>query len=148
MKQKQQINIEQLGFHERLQHEMSSYPVRTVHEDSAVTIQHVKDPYFLVQAVWNVSFLETIPQFLEMAENYKGTNRNVHFRIDSPTVNLEVKYIWYQKLFRDEWMLGTAFGGYASNLKKLTVFLNEKYPTLHSLLDLDIEQVERKPVFK
>ena len=44
-------------------------------------------------------------------------------------------------------MLGTAFGGHASSLKKLTVFLNEKYPTLHSLLDLDIEQVDREWIF-
>ena len=79
MKQKQQINTEQLGFHERLQREMSSYPVRTVHEDSAVTIQHVKDPYFLVQDSWNVGFLETIPQFLEMVENYKGTTSECAF---------------------------------------------------------------------
>ena len=32
-------------------------------------------------------------------------------------------------------------------LRKLTLFLNEKYPTLYSLLDLDIEKAEREWLF-
>lgn len=144
MKQKQQINIEQLGFHEKLQHELSGYPIKMIHDNSSVTIQRVQDLYFLVNNTWNVDFFKTIPQFQEMTEKYIGTGRNVRFQINSPTVNLEMKYVYYQKLFNDEWTLTTAFSAEATHLLRLTTFLNEKYSTLHSLLDLNIEKTERE----
>ncbi|EOQ17052.1 tyrosine-type recombinase/integrase [Bacillus cereus] len=147
MKQKQQINIEQLGFHEKLQHELSRYPMKTIQDNGSVTVRHIKDPYFLINNIWNVDFLKIIPQFKEMAENYNNKNKNVHFRINSPTVNLEVKYVWYQKLFNDIWALNTIFNLQASCLRKLTIFLNEKYPTLNSLLDLNIEKTEQEWLF-
>lgn len=144
MKQTYQVNTEQLEFHKRLQCVLSGYPMKTIEKDDSVTIHHVKDPYFLVKDIWNVDFLENIPQFQEMVEKYKGTNRNVRFQINSATVNLEIKYVWYQKLFKEEWSLSTVFGGRAKFLRRLTVFLNEKYPNLSSLLDLDIDQTERE----
>lgn len=73
-------------------------------------------------------FLESIPQFRKMADNYKGKRRNVHFRINSPTVNLEIKYVWYQKLFKEQWALSSGFNQKAALLNKLFIFLNEKYP--------------------
>jgi hypothetical protein len=47
----------------------------------------------------------------------------------------------------EEWRIGSLFAGYATYLQKLTSFLNEKYPNLHSLLNLDIEQAEREWCF-
>ncbi|HHT7238425.1 TPA: tyrosine-type recombinase/integrase [Bacillus cereus] len=144
MKQKQQINIEELGFHEKLQHELSGYPIKTIQDNDSVTVRHIKDPYFLVNNIWNADFLKIIPQFKEMTEIYKAHRWNVRFQINSPTVNLELKYMWYQKLFNDEWTLRSAFCGEAIQLLRLTTFLNEKYSTLHSLLDLNIEKTERE----
>ena len=72
----------------------------------------------------------------------------MHFRINSPTVNLEVKYIWYKKLFNDEWMLATVYSGQSGHLNKIAAFLNEKYHfSLHSLLDLDLDKAERDICF-
>ncbi|MGE7871615.1 tyrosine-type recombinase/integrase [Bacillus paramycoides] len=144
MKQTYQIETEQLGFHERLQRELSSYPVKNIEKDGSITIHHVKDPYFLVNNSWNVGFLENIPQFREMVEKYKGSGRNVHFQINSPTVNLEVKYVWYQKLFKDQWTIYSWLNSQTAYLRRLTAFLNGKYPNLYSLLDLDIDQAERE----
>lgn len=144
MKQKQQINIEQLGFHEKLQHELSGYPIKTIQDNGSVTVQYIKDSYFLINNIWSVDFLKNIPQLKAMAENHKVSRRNMPFRINSSTVNLEVKYVSYQKLFSDAWAVRSFFGGHASQLRKLTLFLNEKYSTLHSLLDLEIEKAERE----
>ena len=141
MRQKQQIG---LGFHERLQLELSNYPVKSVKVDGTVSIQHKRNPYFLVNDIWSISFFEAIPQFQKIIDNYKGMNRNIRFQINSPSVNLEVKYVWYQKLFRDEWSLSSIFIGNATHLRKLTEFLNEKYYVLSSLLDLDIDKAERE----
>ncbi len=96
---------------------------------------------------WNIKFLKSIPQFRKMADNYKGKRRNVHFRINSPTVNLEIKYVWYQKLFKEQWALSSGFNQKAALLTKLSIFLNEKYPYLPSLFDLDMERAEREWLF-
>ncbi|PRT15430.1 transposase [Bacillus toyonensis] len=144
MKQKQQVYTEELGFHERLQHELSSYHVKTIEKDGSISIHHVKDLYFLVNDIWNISFLKNIPQFLGMVEKYKSTNQNVRFQINNATVNLEVKYVWYQKLFKEEWSLSSIFRAQTTHLRRLTAFLNEKYPNLPSLLDLDINKAERE----
>ncbi|HHT7240209.1 tyrosine-type recombinase/integrase [Bacillus cereus] len=144
MKYSQQIVIEQLGFHERLQRELSSYIEKTVQHDGYVTTQCIKDSYFLINDSWHIGFLKNIPQFRKMIDNYKGKRRNVHFRINSSTINLEVKYVWYQKLFNEQWALSSSFNAKAAHLNKLSDFLNEKYPTIPSLLDLDIDHAERE----
>jgi len=147
MKHIQQVHIEELGFHERLQQELSTYPVKIIHKDNSVTMEQVKNPYFLVNDTWNVGFLGEVKQFEEMVENYKGASQNIRFPFTSPTVNLEVKYVWYQKLFQEELALSTVFGTQATSLKKFALFINQKYPTLHSFLDLDIEKAGREWVF-
>jgi integrase len=139
-----QIHQIELGFHKRLQLELSSYPVKARQVDGTVSVQNKKNPYFLVNDIWSISFFKAIPQFREMIDNYKGKSRNIRFQIKSPSVNLEVKYVWYQKLFRDEWALSSIFIGQATHLRKLTKFLSEKYNALPSLIDLDIDKAERE----
>jgi integrase len=143
----QQYPIHELGFHERLQQELSTYTEKIIHEDGSVTTNVVQNPYFLVNDTWNVNVIGTIPNFKEQFLNYKATKKNIRFEVKSPSVNLEIKYVWYNKLFRDEWTLTSAFVGQVSYLRKLTAFLNEKYPALHSLFDLEIEKAEREWMF-
>lgn len=142
-----QIQQIELGFHERLQRELSTYPIKTVQADGTVSIKHERNPYFLVNDNWNIGNLKSIPQFQEMIDNYKGKSRNIRFLIKSPSVNLEVKYVCYQKIFSDEWAISSIFNGIVSRLRKLTEFLNEKYCSLSSLLNLDINKAEREWLF-
>jgi len=135
------------NFHEQLEKKLATYPEKTIQTDGTVSVEQVNNPYFLVGNTWNIGFISEIKQFEKMAYNYKSTNQNVHFRITSPTVNLEVKYIWYHKLFHDKWTLKSIFSGQANFLRKLTRYLNEKYPALHSLLDLDVDKAEREWLF-
>ncbi|PER93733.1 transposase [Bacillus sp. AFS059628] len=138
---------DELGFHEQLQQELSTYTEKNIHEDGKVTNNIVQNPYFLVNNTWNVNVIGMIPNFIKQFLNYTHTNKNLKFEIESPSVNLELKYVWYNKLFRDEWQLTSAFTGQVQHLRKLTAFLNEKYPALHSLLDLEIENVEMEWMF-
>lgn len=147
MKYVNQIHYEEIGLHERLQLKLSAYPVKIVNKDSSITLENIKDSYFLVSDRWNIGFFGEIEQFEKVVDTYKGTNHDVHFGFKSPSVNLEIKFVWYHKLFQDEWTLTTAFSGQVTHLRRVTSFINEKYPTLHSLLDLDIEKVEREWLF-
>ncbi|MGX1984151.1 hypothetical protein EDD69_1301 [Thermolongibacillus altinsuensis] len=136
----QQQHIPELDFHERLQKELSTYTEKIIHEDGLVTTNVVQNPYLLVNDTWNMKVIGAIPNF----NNYKATSKNIRFELKSPSVNLEIKYVWYNKLFRDEWTLTSAFVGQVRYLRKLTAFLNEKYATLYSLLDLEIDKAERE----
>ncbi|PEA23349.1 transposase [Bacillus cereus] len=146
MKQIKSVQVEELGFHEGLQRELSTYPEKTVQEDGSVSIERVKNPYFLVNDKWNINVVGEIKQIEEIVANYNYSNKNIHFQFSNPSINLEVKYVYYQQLFNDLWTIKSIFMG-QSPLKRMTEFLNEKYPKLLSLLDLDIEKAEREYLF-
>ncbi|KXY40973.1 transposase [Bacillus cereus] len=146
MKQIKNAHIEEIGFHEGLQRELSIYPQKTVNEDGSITIEQVYNPYFLVNDKWNITFFRKIKQFEEVIASYNCSSKNIHFRFTNPTINLEVKYVFYQYLFNDLWTIKRSFQG-QDPLKKMTEFLNEKYPKLSSLLELDIEKAEREYLF-
>lgn len=71
--------------------------------------------------------------------NYHHTSKNIYFRFSNPSINLEVKYVYYQQLFNDMWTIKNIFTG-QNPLRRMTKFLNGKYPKLLSLLDLDIDK--------
>lgn len=146
MKQIKNVHIEKITFHEGLQRELSTYPQKTVNEDGSITIEQVSNPYFLVNDKWNIIFFGEIKQFEEIIANYNCTSKNIHFRFTSPTINLEVKYVFFQYLFNDFWTIKHSFQG-QDPLKRMTDFLNDKYPKLSSLLELDIEKAEQEYLF-
>ncbi|TYR80875.1 hypothetical protein FZC66_11015 [Priestia megaterium] len=135
-------NIGQIGYHERLQRKLATYIEKNINEDDSFIEQEIHNPYFLVNDTWNIEFIGAIPNFQEHYQKYNCKNKNVHFKIHSPSIKLELKYLWYHKLFLDEWTLKSNFIGQAPYLRKLTAFLNEKYLNLYSLLELDINRVE------
>ncbi|MCP1122882.1 tyrosine-type recombinase/integrase [Bacillus sp. 3103sda1] len=146
MKQIKDVQVEEIGFHEGLQRELSTYPEKTVHENGSVLIEQVNNPYFLVNDKWNVNVVGEIKQFEEVVAHYNSTAKNIYFRLNNPSLNLEVKYVYYQQLFNDLWTIKSIYNA-QSPLKRITDFINEKYPNLSSLLDLDIEKAEREYLF-
>lgn len=131
-------------FHERLRRELSTYTEKIINEDGSVTTNIVQNPYFLVNDTWNINIVGNIPNFKKHFLEYTRGRKNIQFAINNPYIRLEIKYIWYKKLFRDEWTIATAFEGETSSLVKLSKFLNSKYPTICSLLDLEIDKAEQE----
>uniref|UniRef100_UPI00402A92D3 tyrosine-type recombinase/integrase n=1 Tax=Bacillus sp. DX2.2 TaxID=3073452 RepID=UPI00402A92D3 len=147
MKETKKIHVIEQGFHEDLKTVLSTFPEKTIHEDGSVTVVQVNNPYFLMNNKWNIHFISKIKQFEELVSNYNYANKNIYFRFTNPTINLEVKYVYYQQLFNDLWTISSVFIAYQTPLKQMTEFLNIKYPKLSSLLDLDIDKVEREYLF-
>ncbi|MGM2769993.1 tyrosine-type recombinase/integrase [Bacillus sp. PGP15] len=146
MKHIKSFRTEEIGFHEGIQRELSTYPEKTVYEDGSVSIEQIKNPYFLVNDEWNINVVGEIKQFEEVVANFTYPNKNIRFRLSNPSINLEVRYVYYQQLFNDLWTIKSIFMT-QSPLQRMTEFLNEKYPKLLSLLDLDIEKAEREYLF-
>lgn len=146
MKQIKIVRSEEIKLHEGLENELSTYFEKTIHEDGSVSVEQVSNPYFLVNDKWNIKVIGEIKQFKETVENYKYSNQNIPFRFNNPSVNLEVKYVYYQQLFNDLWTIKNIYVN-QSPLRRVMEFINEKYPELPSLLDLDIEKAEREYIF-
>ncbi|MCU5517234.1 transposase, partial [Bacillus wiedmannii] len=149
MKHTQQAIMEEIRLHEQLQQELLTYPEKSIHEDGSVTIEQIQDPYFLVNDKWNVERLGEIKQFHELVSNYMNLKRSrkICFSFANSSINLEVKYIFYRRIFNEEWSINTTFGGIQHSLRLLIAFINQKYPKLSSLLDLEIEKVEQEWIF-
>ncbi|WP_017151359.1 tyrosine-type recombinase/integrase [Bacillus bingmayongensis] len=147
MKQIKNVQVENIDFHEGLQRELSAYNEKIIHVDGSVSIEQVTNPYFLVNDEWNINFIGGIKQFEELIANHNFPAKNVRFRFCNPSINLEVKYVYYQQLFNDLWTIKTIFNGNNAPLKRMSEFLNEKYAKQSSLLELDIDKTEKEYLF-
>lgn len=123
---------------------LSSYEVKSVTIDGKVKRNIVNDNYFLANDVWNVNYIGGTPNFQEQFKKYKGNGKKIEFAIECQSVALELKYVFFHKLFNDSWTFNTSFVTNRYYLNRLTEFLNEKHPHLISLLDLDVEKAENE----
>ncbi|MBL5783711.1 hypothetical protein B5V88_16285 [Heyndrickxia sporothermodurans] len=124
-----------LPFLQKTQSQLSYYVEKHVKEDGSFTEKRVNNTYFLVNNSWNINYFGTINNFKEQyTKNKKITKINIEFNFISYSVNLEIKYVFYHKLFNDEWTLANAFGTFDNYLKKLAIFINKHYPNLKSFL--------------
>lgn len=129
----------------RLTFNLSSYEVKDFSIDGRVVTKRVKDDYFLINDIWNVHDVGQITNFQEQFQSYKGTGKHLKWSsLKNDLIKLELKYVFYHKLFNNEWNFSSIFVSRNSNLNRLIEFLNEKYSYLHSFLELDIEKIEKE----
>src|SRR5699024_9306874 len=70
----------------------------------------------------------------------KNHSRQICFLFNNKNINLEAKCVMFYKLFSTEWTLGSAAASRNALFKKLSKFINEKYPNIEYLADLDIDK--------
>lgn len=122
------------------------YPEKTIHPDGTVTIEYIETDYFLKNDSWEVDFFFNIQQFQSQKDGYKQ-RKNFSFQTKNENLKLELKYLIHHQLFQDKWKVTSCFNGQQSMIKRLMAFLDEKYPILNSLLDLDVEKAEKEWLF-
>lgn len=128
------------SFKDKITTTLSGYTEKIIASNGIVKYHTVSNDYFLKNDIWGIDFFGTIPQFKEQVDNYKSFNKNIVFSFTNPNINLEMKFIVYSKLFSDAWKLSSCMVGQQQFIRRLTTFMNEKYPKLNSLLDLDIDK--------
>lgn len=120
---------------------LSSYIEKFVQDDGNVKYKEVNDKYFFESDSWNVSIVGKIEQFKEEYSKYNQKRQNIVFSLNNKNINLELKYVYYKKLFNEEWSFYNVFKYQKYNIK-LIEFLNFKYPNIDSFLELDINKSE------
>ena len=133
--------------HNYMRNELSSYVVRNIDGDENVHKVIVNNPYFLIENSWHINFFRTISNFKSYLENPTFNRKIIYFPFKSELINLELKFFVYRKIFQDEWTMNTLFVGKANNIQLFNRFVNEKYPNLNSLTDLNIDKANREWLF-
>lgn len=127
---------------------LKSYPEKTVHSDGSVTTEYIETNYFLENDSWEIEFFFKIKQFQLQEESYpKNRVRKFRFESTNQNLKLEFKYLIHHQLFQEKWKFSSCFNTQQSMIKRLMAFLDEKYPTVNSLLDLDVEKAEKEWLF-
>ncbi|HHL0974099.1 TPA: transposase [Bacillus cereus] len=127
-------------FHQKIQSELPNYTEGKENKNN-----HIPDSYLLVYDVWDLDVITKIENVMKY-EQKKLKSKSLTFLAHNFSMNLELKYVFYKKLFNQGWSLTNIFGGQKVLLKKLANFLNETYPKMDSLLnlDLDLEKAEKR----
>ncbi|MGE7888984.1 tyrosine-type recombinase/integrase [Bacillus cereus] len=123
---------------------LSSYEAKEILDYGKVNMYKVEDDYFLINDLWELHIVGQIPNFSEEYEDYKGTSKNITFSVNNLSVLLELKFVFYHKIFNDGWGLSSTFRSNSTQLNRLSEYLNERHPRLLSLLDLDIDKAEKE----
>lgn len=119
---------------------LSKYMEKRIDKDKSVIYTEIPTTYFLDNDKWHIEFFEDIEQFKEQIEKYKYTNKNISFPFNNKNLNKEIKFIVYSKLFSDEWGLQAVLMSQMQFIRRLAEFINEKYPNVNSLKELDLEK--------
>lgn len=145
MRYKSDIEVDHV-IYEQIKQDMSSYFNKILHDDGTVTVRQVNSSYFLLNDQWRIYKLNAISQFQGMIKEFMSerSRKTIYFDFNSETLNLEVKYIFFKRLFNHNWKISTVFQSLQHPLKKLTEFINEEYSTLSSFKQLKIDKAEQE----
>jgi integrase len=131
------------SIYQRLTKELSSYKEK-VKTDEGLEVHVVNDPYFLKNGTWSIDKFASIENFREEVTRRNFNRKHIFFRIKNPKILLEIKYLFFRKVFDDGWTINTLFVSGTHSLKHLELFLDKAYPKINSILDLDIEKTDKR----
>ncbi len=127
-------------YKEKIINTLSCYKERIINVDGSISYRDIKTTYFLENKKWTFDFFGKIEQFKKQYSEYRYTNRSFTFRSNNPYLNLEFRFITYYRLFNDEWKISSVLQEIGKRINWLSIFINEKYPNIDSILELDINQ--------
>lgn len=141
------IDLKKRRFDSTVTQELSMYVVKKFNDDGSLSYETKTDSYFLDNDTWNVDKFKEIEQFSQQYKNFRerySHNAQICFCIKNNLLNLQFKYIFHKKVFNEEWSLSSTFHANSTNFRRLQSFINQQYPALQSLDDLDIEEADRE----
>jgi hypothetical protein len=119
---------------------LSSYIEKFINNDGSIRYSKIETTYFIVNNTWNIDFFGNIEQFKSEHKKYNRSGKKIFFRFNNFNINTEVKFITYHKLFKNLWSLHVTFVNQNNLFKRLSEFINQKYPNITSILDLNIDK--------
>jgi integrase len=131
-----------LDYQQKITGAISCYTEKFIKGDDSVESINVITDYFISNNKWHIDFFGNISQLKSQYNNYemKARSKNIIFNFSNPELNREMKYVFHNKILCNEWSISYAIVTQSKYSKHLAQFMNDKYPKVTSLLDLDIEK--------
>ena len=129
-------------YNDKIISELSKYIEISIGEDKSVNYKEVETDYFLENNTWHVDFFSNIAHLKEQYNRYemRARSKNIHFNFNNLNLNREIKYLFQQKIFSNEWSISYSIVTQSKYNKRLSDFINERYPLISSILELDLKK--------
>nr|WP_197717945.1 hypothetical protein [Clostridium butyricum] len=120
---------------------LSSYIEIITNSDNSISRNEVNTKYFLENDTWDCNFFRSISQFIAEMNFKKFTNKSITFNFINPLLKNEIKFIVHNKIFSARWSLRSTFGTENNILNKFADFINEAYPNITSIFQLNTSKI-------
>lgn len=117
-------------------------PVKHFCADGSVTVELIKDPYYLDNDTWNMDYFLSLESFRHLKSKRWANmqTQNLRFPFINSNLNLEAKYVFHQMTFSDAWSLSTTFTLRRSALARLAKFINGYKASISSFAEMQNEE--------
>ena len=72
----------------------------------------------------------------------RARSKNIHFNFNNLNLNREIKYLFQQKIFSNDWSISYSIVTQSKYNKRLADFINERYLLISSILELDLKKAD------
>lgn len=129
-------------YNDKIISELSKYIEISIGEDKSVNYKEIETDYFLENNTWHVDFFSNIAHLKEQYDRYemRARSKNIHFNFNNLNLNREIKYLFQQKIFSNEWSISYSIVTQSKYNKRLADFINERYPLISSILEVDLKK--------
>lgn len=140
--------------------QLSYTPHVVIEEDSGYHIEREATSYYLDNDEWRASHFFEMSDFADdkgkggfkPKKAIKPGSRGgkeyrdyiMRFRFNNPELNLEMKFVFHQLIFRRIWSLNTACFQGNQAIKKFASFINECHPEFSSIIELDYPELQEE----
>lgn len=131
-------------YNDKIINELSKYIEIFIGEDKSVNYKQVETNYLLENNSWHVDFFSNIAHLKEQYDRYemRARSKNIHFNFNNLNLNREIKYLFQQKIFSNDWSISYSIVTQSKYNKRLADFINERYLLISSILELDLKKAD------
>lgn len=130
-------------FNSRIRRTLMQTPVRRINDNGEEVVEAQTDTYYLSNSIWTGNQFKELPQFEEtLTEDWfqKLSTRKLRFEFKQDSLNLELKYIVHQSIFKDKWSITGVFRYRPTTYQHLQRYVNGAWPNLTSFADMQTDE--------
>ena len=136
-------NLEDLNadgaFNSNLRRTLLETPIRRINERGEAEVELMPDTYYLSNSIWTGHHFKDLPQFEDTLTDQwfiELSNRKLRFEFNQESLNVELKYIIHQSIFKDKWSITGLFRYRPTQYRHLQRYVNENWPNLSKISEM------------
>lgn len=136
-------NLEDLNtdgaFDSNMRRTLMETPIRRINERGEAEVELMPDTYYLSSSIWTGHHFKDLPQFEDTLTDQwfsELSNRKLRFEFNQESLNVELKYIIHQSIFKDKWSITGLFRYRPTQYRHLQRYVNENWPNVSKISEM------------